>query len=30
MFLSGACEFCGQILTLDVEVDSKREADLRE
>lgn len=28
MYLSGTCEFCGQILTLDVEVDSKREADI--
>lgn len=28
MFLSGTCEFCGQILTLDVEVDTKGEADI--
>ena len=28
MFLSGTCEFCGQILTLDEEVKTKREADI--
>ena len=28
MFLSGTCEFCGQILNIDEEVDSKREADI--
>ena len=27
MYLSGTCEFCGQILSIDEEVETKREAD---